>query len=100
MRIDVNPLSVNEAWKGRRYKTDKYKSYEKRLMYLLPKSFKSDFTDIYIKIGVSSLFDIDNCLKPLLDILQKKYNFNDRYILKLTVEKEIVKKGFEYIEIK
>ena len=27
MRIDIKPLSVNEAWQGRRIKTKKYKEY-------------------------------------------------------------------------
>lgn len=100
MRIDIKPLSVNEAWKGRRFKTDKYKSYERTMLMLLPKHFKKDWTKLHIKIGVISLYDIDNCLKPLIDVLQKKYGFNDRYITKLTVEKEVVKKGKEYIYIK
>ena len=44
--------------------------------------------------------DIDNGLKPLLDILQKKYKFNDRDIYKLNVTKQIVKKENEFIQIK
>lgn len=100
MRVFIKPLSVNEAWRGRKYKTPKYKQYERDLLISLPKKFKEDYTELYIKIGVSSLFDIDNCLKPLIDILQKKYGFNDRYIKKIIVEKEVVKEGGEYIEIK
>ena len=99
MRIKINPLSVNECWQGKRYKTQKYKAYEKELLLLLPNKFKDDFSELYIKVGVTALKDIDNVLKPLLDILQKKYGFNDRYIYKLTIEKEVVKKGSEYIEI-
>ena len=26
--IEIKPLSVNTAWKGRRFKTDAYKAYE------------------------------------------------------------------------
>ena len=100
MRVFIKPLSVNEAWRGRRYKTPKYKQYERDLLILLPKKFKEDYTELNIKIGVSSLFDVDNCLKPLIDVLQKKYGFNDRYIKRLVIEKEVVKKGGEYIEIK
>ena len=100
MRIDIKPLSVNEAWKGRKYKTPKYKAYETTLLYLLPNKLKEDFKELYIKIGVSNAFDLDNCLKPLIDILQKKYKFNDNKIRKLVVEKEVVKKGNEYILIK
>ena len=100
MRVFIKPLSVNEAWRGRKFKTPKYKQYERDLLISLPKTLKKDFTQLNIKIGVSALFDIDNCLKPLIDILQKKYDFNDRYITKIVIEKEVVKKGFEYIDIK
>lgn len=102
MRINIKALSVNECWKGRRFKTPKYKSYEKELLLKL-KHYKipSDKIHIDIIFGVSSkLMDIDNGLKPLLDILQKKYRFNDRDIYKLNVTKEIVKKGDEFIEFK
>lgn len=37
IRIDINPLSVNDAWQGRRYKTDEYKRYERAMLYMLPK---------------------------------------------------------------
>ena len=36
MRIDIKPMSVNEAWKGRRFKTDKYKGFEKEMLLKLP----------------------------------------------------------------
>ena len=32
----IKPLSVNEAWQGKRFKTNSYKSYEKDVMRLLP----------------------------------------------------------------
>lgn len=100
MIINIKPLSVNKAWQGKRFKTKEYKNYERDLLLLLPKTINTDFKELNIKIGVNTLFDIDNCLKPLIDILQKKYKFNDRYIMKLIIEKEVVKKGEEYIELK
>lgn len=99
MKIDINPLSVNKCWQGRRFKTQEYRSYEDELLYKLPnlKPFNG-LISIYIVFGFSSkLKDIDNPLKPFLDILQKKYKFNDRDIYKLGVEKNIVAKGDEYI---
>jgi hypothetical protein len=55
--------------------------------------------EISIVVGVSNMaFDVDNVVKPFLDILQKKYNFNDRYIFRLIVEKVIVVKGAEFVE--
>ena len=58
------------------------------------------------KLKVSLVFsfsnvnaDIDNPTKMVLDCLQKKYEFNDRNIYELEIKKQIVKKGFEKIEI-
>jgi Holliday junction resolvase RusA-like endonuclease len=42
--------------------------------------------------------DVDNVVKPFIDILQKKYEFNDKYIFRLIVEKKIVAKGADFIE--
>lgn len=98
-KININPISVNKCWQGKRFKTQDYKRYEKELLYLLPKLTIPE-GELFIKIvfGFSSkLKDIDNPLKPFLDILQLKYKFNDRDIYKLNVEKEIVKKGAEFI---
>ncbi len=100
MKIDIKPLSVNQAWKGRRFKTDKYKKYEIELMLLLKKIDIPDGNlSLYIDVGFSSNgSDIDNIAKPFIDILQKKYGFNDSRIYQLTIVKSIVKKGDEYIE--
>lgn len=103
INIEVKPLSVNQCWQGKRFKTPKYKSYERDVLLLLPK-IKQDFNGnlkINIIFGFSSkLADIDNPVKPILDILQKKYEFNDRDIYELNLKKEIVKKGNEFINIK
>ena len=53
---------------------------------------------IFITWGFSSAgSDIDNPCKPFLDVLQKKYNFNDSRIYHLELNREQVKKGEEYI---
>ena len=99
IKIDIKPLSVNKCWKGRRFKTDYYKSYERDLMLMLPNT-QIPHGKLYIEVtfGFSNkTSDIDNPLKPFLDILQKKYKFNDKDIYKLLVHKEIVKKGEEFI---
>lgn len=31
-RIDIKTLSVNEAWQGKRFKTEKYKLYQNTLL--------------------------------------------------------------------
>ena len=100
--INIKPISVNVAWQGRRFKTKVYKSYEQEMLWLLPKlSIPEGKLSIDLKFGMSSrASDIDNPIKLTLDILQKKYGFNDKMIYKMTVEKEIVKKKDEYIEFK
>jgi Holliday junction resolvase RusA-like endonuclease len=99
-KINIKPLSVNECWQGQRFKTKEYKQYEKDLLLMLPKiKLTIQKVSIEIVFGFSnSLADIDNPLKPFLDILQKKYGINDRDIYKLIVSKEVVKKGTEFIK--
>lgn len=96
------PLSVNKCWQGKRFKTKLYKDYEETLLWLLPKKqFPKDNISIKIIAGFSSkLSDADNILKPLLDILQLKYKFNDRDIKELYIRKELVKKGNEFIKLR
>ena len=97
--ILIKPLSVNEVWKGRRYKTKAYQAYETEMLYHLPK-IKVPQGDFHLTItaGFSNRnADLDNCAKPFIDILQKKYGFNDNRIYKLSMIKKIVNKGAEFI---
>jgi hypothetical protein len=95
--VRVSPLSVNECWQGKRFKTPKYKAYEIQVLELLPPmEIPAPPYSIYFEFGFSnSLSDIDNPVKPVQDILQKKYGFNDRHIMEMQVVKRIVKKGSE-----
>ncbi len=103
MIISIKPLSVNEAWQGKRFKTKKYTAFETEMLLKLPPlkiQFKAPLS-VDITFGFSNMqSDIDNPIKPTLDILQKKYRFNDRDIYSLNVTKEVVKKGNEFIKIK
>ena len=100
MRVNIKPLSVNEAWQGRRFKTDKYKSFENELLCLLKKmEIPKGKLILVAKFGLSSLnADWDNPIKPFQDVIQKKYGFNDRQIYKGIIEKVDVKKGDEFID--
>ena len=104
MQIELHhkPLSVNEAWQGRRFKTDAYKAFETLILLSLPK-LKDPIPDmirIEFHFGFSSRnSDVDNPVKPILDILQKKYKFNDRDVWEITSRKSIVKKGNQFITI-
>lgn len=99
--IKIKPLSVNDCWKGRRFKSEAYEAYEKELWYLLPKKIliPDGELKVFYEFGVSSKnSDWDNMIKPFQDILQKKYDFNDNRIYRAIVQKVIVKKGEEYIK--
>ena len=101
IKIPIKPLSVNEAWQGVRYKTPAYNRYEKAVLLMLPCIDVTNVKRLEIEYGFSSkLADIDNPTKMTLDILQKKYGFNDRDIFELVLRKSIVKKGEEYILIR
>jgi Holliday junction resolvase RusA-like endonuclease len=101
-KVNIKPLSVNEAFQGRRFKTDKYKKYERDLLFLLPKiELPAPPYQAHFIFGMSnSLADWDNGIKVFQDILQKRYGFNDKDVYKAIVEKKIVKKGQEFIEFK
>lgn len=100
MRIDIKPLSVNQCWQGKRFKTPAYKAYERAVLLLLkPMQIPEGELQITLEWGFSSsASDWDNPIKPFQDILQKKYGFNDNRVIKATVIKRKVKKGQEFIE--
>ena len=55
VRIDMKPLSVNEAWQGKRYKTEEYKQYENTLLWLLPKiKIPEPPYEIHFRFGFSN----------------------------------------------
>ena len=100
MRLDIKPLSVNKAWKGRRFKTDEYKKYERDVCLMLkPIEIPEGPLQISLVFGFSSkLSDFDNPVKPFVDCLQKKYGFNDKMIKKAVIEVVDVDRGCEFIE--
>lgn len=95
----MKPLSVNQVWQGKRFKTPAYKKYERDLLLMLPKiQLPKPPYFVFYEFGMSStLSDWDNPIKPFQDILQKKYGFDDRDIMKAEVVKTIVPKGKEYL---
>ena len=98
--IQIKPLSVNEAWQGQRFKTRSYQDYERRALLLLPPILDIPAGDlsIILEFGFSNrASDLDNPVKPIMDILQKRYGFNDAQVMHYQLIKKIVPKGSEYI---
>lgn len=101
IHIDIKPLSNNEMYGGRKVKSYKYKNFERKILPLLPEDMKvpEGKLQLYVAVGLSSkLADLDNTLKPFIDCLQLKYDFNDKWIYMITATKTNVKKGDEFIE--
>lgn len=98
--VKIRPLTVNQAWQGRRFKTPAYSAYEKELFYLLPPcSIPGGDLEVFYEFGLSSsLADWDNPIKPMQDVLQKRYRFDDRRIVRAEVVKVKVDRGQEYIK--
>jgi len=103
-KINIKPLSINEAYQGKRFRTKKYDAFISHIMYLLPKSIvfpNKDHIVIGLIFGFSSKSsDIDNCIKTFVDCLVKKFGVDDRNIYELHALKTIVKKGDEFIKFK
>jgi len=98
--LKVKPMSVNQSYLGRKRKSSAYHAYEKYIMTQIdaqPLPSKG-LLQIDFVFGVSTRSaDLDNPIKPILDLLQKIHQFNDNRVYKLTAEKHIVAKGEEYL---
>ena len=98
--LDIKPLTVNEAYTGRKFKTPSHTKYRRDVCMLLPRlKIPEGFLSLTLEFGFSnSMSDIDNPVKPFIDCLQEKYGFNDRVIKELYVKAYDVEKGKEYIK--
>ena len=101
--IKIAPLSINKAYRGRRFKTPEYTKWSENVKMMLPKKYKMPDAPYEMELifGFSNkASDVDNGNKTFIDLLQWVYGFNDKEIYKLTSIKKIVKKGEEYITFK
>lgn len=91
VEVPIKAMSINQAWQGRRFATKGYKDYTNTFLMLLPKKETINGLVIvhiifYLKSPLKC--DIDNMIKPCLDIIVKKeYIQDDRYICNLMVNK-------------
>lgn len=100
--INIKPLSLNSAYRGRRFTTPELKAYKEAIYYLLPaRKIPSGKLSVTYEFGVSSKnADGDNLIKCFQDSLAEKYEFNDKQIYQWNVTKTDVKRGEEFIKFK
>ena len=90
--LELAPLSVNKCFQGRRFMTKEYKQWTETGLWLL-KGHKKHKGLVGIEIIAEmknyKMADIDNILKPFLDLLVKAEVIeDDRKIEELSVRKE------------
>ena len=105
LTLDIKPISTNALYlnvpgKGR-VKSPEYRKYREDMGYLLPMvKIPSGLLSVGLRVHLSNpRQDLDNTAKPILDILQEKYGFDDKVVYSICLEKIIVPKGRERIEI-
>lgn len=98
--LKIKPLSLNCAYRGRRFETQLLRDFKKEVFYLAPKIKIPDCKlEVHYRFGVSSKnCDADNNVKAFQDAISTKYGFNDKQIYKISVEKIDVCKGEEFID--
>lgn len=102
-KLRIKPISVNEMYKGRKFRTKKCHLFKEQMaLHLrdldLPKLLpKEEFFMIY-RFYTSSQNDVDNLIKATQDSICTSLGTDDRYISGLFVRKIKVKKGEERIE--
>ena len=99
-RLGIKPLSINQAYQGRKFSTPELKTYKMIVHAMLPKIMKPEGKlALFLRFGMSSKqSDVDNCVKCFQDCLAEKYGFNDKMIYKLSVEKVDCASGAEFID--
>ena len=97
--IQVKPVTVNRAYKGRRFKTSEHDAFRAECLLKLPDiELPSPPFEVWYEFGFSNTqCDYDNAVKPFQDALQERYQFNDKLIYKAHIRKYIVPKGCEFI---
>lgn len=104
INIEVKPLSINRAWRGRRFKTPEYTQFEKDCSwYLRNKKMIKGEVEIDYKFLLKNykMTDVDNCIKTVTDqIVKAGIIEDDRKIVKLMAQKFETDEDMIVIEIK
>jgi len=90
LEIPIKPLSINAAWKGRRFKTAQYKQYEIDLSWFLKGRKIEGEVEIHYRFYLQNyaMTDASNLIKLLEDsIVKAGLIIDDRKVKRFTCEK-------------
>ena len=101
IEIPIKPLTANRMWKGRRFKSTEYKTFQTAMVALLNRSglvIPDGRLTFEVEAGVSGRFDLDNVIKSTLDTIQlHDPNFNDVDVFRIVATKILKKPRDEYL---
>lgn len=99
-KILIKPMSVNEAYTGKKWNTKSHRNWVKSVLKALPDiTIPNAPYQINFTFGMSNeAADGDNCVKVAQDVIATKYGFNDKKIRRWVIDVDIVKKGQEYFK--
>ena len=105
VKLKIKPLSANKMFYRNKNKTVEYRRYQEEMrdyMMGMVWDFGKDPVAFEVTAGFSNrAADLDNIIKPILDTFQNIFDdFNDNRVYKIKLDKDIVKKGNEYVDIK
>lgn len=93
--LPIKPLSINTAYRGRRFKTPEYQDYTDDVLMLLPRRHEKIEGELFVRyvfyVKNYDISDVDNMIKTIQDILVKGQIIkDDRYIKVIECRKEKV----------
>lgn len=105
---DLKPVSVNQAYYKNRARSRLYMDYiDGWQTYLCGHVIPEDIDkkDMRFKVTIHVGFgnrasDLDNIVKPTVDIMAQWFGFDDKQVIHLEAFKHVVPRGSDYIYVK
>lgn len=101
-RIDLCPLSVNQAYTGKRFNTPKKTKFMEDLRLLLEGCELVDAVapyEVHYVFYIDKRQDIDGCIKVAQDVICDFFWINDNQIYKIIAEKIVSKEHYFLFDI-
>jgi len=105
LNIPHSAISTNQLHLGRKVRSYEYKKFRKEVFAYLADNIKADVKlegnlIFKMEVGLSNpLSDASNTMKGVEDVLAEYFQFNDRQIVSIHIDKYLVNKGEEYMLI-
>lgn len=105
LMLPFKALSTNKLYLGRKIRTKEYETFRKGVLTYLAENYTKDVDlsgnlVLSLETGFSSpLADLSNSIKGAEDVVAEYFNFNDRHIVSINMDKYLVPKGEEYIKL-